>query len=146
MSTSDLIVLMPDFLKMKHLFLFIIVTAFMSCSKTNMPADLDPTQKSFTYLALGDSYTIGTSIPTSKNFPNQLIDSLKMNGYQNTKFDIKATIGWTTGDLLTGIESANFKNETYDLVSLLIGVNNQYRGLDISIFEKEFKVQQIAPF
>ncbi len=137
---------MPDFLKMKHLFLFIIVTAFMSCSKTNMPADLDPTQKSFTYLALGDSYTIGTSIPTSKNFPNQLIDSLKMNGYQNTKFDIKATIGWTTVDLLTGIESANFKNETYDLVSLLIGVNNQYRGLDISIFEKEFKVQQIAPF
>lgn len=137
---------MPDFLKMKHLFLFIIVTAFMSCSKTNMPADLDPTQKSFTYLALGDSYTIGTSIPTSKNYPNQLIDSLKMNGYQNTKFDIKATIGWTTVDLLTGIESANFKNETYDLVSLLIGVNNQYRGLDISIFEKEFKVQQIAPF
>lgn len=137
---------MPDFLKMKHLFLFIIVTAFMSCSKTNMPTDLDPTQKSFTYLALGDSYTIGTSIPTSKNFPNQLIDSLKMNGYQNTKFDIKATNGWTTGDLLAGIESANFKKETYDLVSLLIGVNNQYRGLDISIFEKEFKVQQIAPF
>lgn len=137
---------MPDFLKMKHLFLFIIVTAFVSCSKTNMPTDLDPTQKSFTYLALGDSYTIGTSIPTSKNFPNQLIDSLKMNGYQNTKFDIKATIGWTTGDLLFGIESANFKKETYDLVSLLIGVNNQYRCLDISIFEKEFKVQQIAPF
>jgi len=97
---------MPDFLKMKHLFLFIIVTAFMSCSKTNMPTDLDPTQKSFTYLALGDSYTIGTSIPTSKNFPNQLIDSLKMNGYQNTKFDIKATNGWPTGDLLAGIEAA----------------------------------------
>lgn len=137
---------MPDFLKMKHLFLFIIVTAFMSCSKTNMPTDLDPTQKSFTYLALGDSYTIGTSIPTSKNFPNQLIDSLKMNGYQNTKFDIKATNGWPTGDLLAGIESANFKKETYDLVSLLIGVNNQYRGLDISIFGKEYKVQQIASF
>ncbi len=120
-------------------FLFILCILFFSCSKSSLQStNTDST--SFSYLALGDSYTIGTSVANSKNFPRQLIDSLSNYGLKNEKFDILATNGWTTANLINGLNNANFNIKAYDLVSLLIGVNNQYRGQPIETFETEFRI------
>lgn len=88
-----------------------------------------------TYLALGDSYTIGEQVLPEDNFPNQTVALL--NGLL-TSPHIIATTGWTTDELNTAIDAANISG-TYDIVSLLIGVNNQYRGRDSLNFTKEFE-------
>jgi lysophospholipase L1-like esterase len=90
------------------------------------------------YLALGDSYTIGESVEEAERWPNQLADLLKEYGYSAEVTTIART-GWTTAELWEGIQVANPQG-TYDLVSLLIGVNNQYRGYDISEYREEFRV------
>jgi lysophospholipase L1-like esterase len=89
------------------------------------------------YLALGDSYTIGTGIDTLNNYPNQLSDSLLAQGYSVDTTTVIATNGWTTTDLIKGIEEQS-PDSSYNLVSLLIGVNNQYQGLDLDLYRKEF--------
>lgn len=79
------------------------------------------------YLALGDSYTIGEQVEFIENFPNQLVKLLQQNGKQIQLDKLIAVTGWTTDELATAI--ANEKPAfNYDLVTLLIGVNNQYRG------------------
>lgn len=83
--------------------------------------------KSYTYLALGDSYTIGEQVPTRDNFPNQVTQLLNEKGISFQSPTIVAKTGWTTDELLNGIDKAFIKGH-YDFVSLLIGVNNQYRG------------------
>ena len=88
-----------------------------------------------TYLALGDSYTIGEQVLPEDNFPNQTVALL--NGLL-TSPHIIATTGWTTDELNTAIDAANISG-LYDIVSLLIGVNNQYRGRDSLNFTKEFE-------
>lgn len=90
------------------------------------------------FLALGDSYTIGESVSESDRWPIQLTDSLSSKGIIVQKTDIIATTGWTTDELLAGIETAS-PDSSYTLVSLLIGVNNQYRGYEISQYRKEFE-------
>jgi lysophospholipase L1-like esterase len=90
------------------------------------------------YLALGDSYTIGQSVDIALRYPVQIADSLKAQGYLMEEPRIIAVTGWTTSDLKAGIKAANPQGP-YDLVSLLIGVNNQYRGLDINIYRTEFE-------
>jgi acyl-CoA thioesterase-1 len=94
--------------------------------------------KTFQYLALGDSYTIGESVAFQYNFPTQLKDSLESN-ITNSRVDLKiiATTGWTTANLIDEIDNTVF-NTDYDLVTLLIGVNNQYNHLPFSIYESEF--------
>lgn len=94
--------------------------------------------KSVNYLALGDSYTIGQSVCETCRFPEQLKTSLKAL-YPQTSFSLKiiATTGWTTSNLISAIKEQN-PDSNYDLVTLLIGVNNQYRGRDFSVYEKEF--------
>lgn len=89
-----------------------------------------------TYLALGDSYTIGQSVAEAARFPNQTVQILNSNQIIINKPDIIATTGWTTGDLINALQS-NPPKHTYTIVTLLIGVNNQYqrRYLD------EYKVQ-----
>ena len=89
------------------------------------------------YLALGDSYTIGESVAENKRWPNQLAAMLSEQGIQ-TDVTIIARTGWTTSELWQGIQAANPQG-TYDMVSLLIGVNNQYRGYDINEYREEFK-------
>jgi acyl-CoA thioesterase I len=79
-------------------------------------------KKTTTYLALGDSYTIGEGVRSNDSFPFQLSGKL---GFSNPK--IIAKTGWTTRDLLSAIEQETLL-EKYDFVSLLIGVNNQYQG------------------
>ena len=89
------------------------------------------------YLALGDSYTIGESIPASERYPVQTVKMLEAAGIHFNEAEIVATTGWTTADLLSAIDKKKFTS-TYDLVSLLIGVNNQYQGKSKSEYEKEF--------
>ncbi|TDE05120.1 SGNH/GDSL hydrolase family protein [Flavobacterium hiemivividum] len=90
------------------------------------------------YLALGDSYTIGQSVCQSCRFPVQLQQSLENTNTKNS-FSLKiiAQTGWTTSDLISAINSQNLISD-YDLVTLLIGVNNQYQRRPFSLFEKEF--------
>lgn len=88
------------------------------------------------YLALGDSYTIGESVDEAERFPNQLADFLKAGGIP-TDVTIIAKTGWTTSELWDGIQTRKIA-PPYDLVSLLIGVNNQYRGYDINEYREQF--------
>lgn len=90
-------------------------------------------KKEFKYLALGDSYTIGESVAENERWPNQLAQRLNIPTPR-----IIATTGWRTDDLKGAIHAANLKNE-YDLVSLLIGVNNQYQGKSAAQYEIEFE-------
>ncbi|MGB3464274.1 MAG: SGNH/GDSL hydrolase family protein [Cyclobacteriaceae bacterium] len=94
----------------------------------------------YTYLALGDSYTIGESVAESERWPNQLIEMVNTaTGAQFEPVEIIATTGWTTDELKSAITEAAPKEAGYDFVSLLIGVNNQYRGYPEAQFEKEFE-------
>lgn len=88
------------------------------------------------YLALGDSYTIGESVDEAERWSNQLADFLKAGGMP-TEVTIIARTGWTTQELWDGIQAWEIK-PPYDLVSLLIGVNNQYRGYDINEYREQF--------
>ena len=90
------------------------------------------------YLALGDSYTIGESVAESERWPNQLAAMLLAEKNMQTDVDIIARTGWTTSELWQGIQ-ANPPQRTYDLVSLLIGVNNQYRGYSVDEYREEFR-------
>lgn len=91
------------------------------------------------YLALGDSYTIGESVEVFERWPNQLVSELNKKSIVFEQAKIIAKTGWTTGELLYAIEEQQI-DESYDLVSLMIGVNNQYRGLSIENFKEEFTV------
>lgn len=94
--------------------------------------------KSYSYLALGDSYTIGQSVCESCRFPEQLKKSLgNTNPTNSYPLTIIAQTGWTTSNLLSAIDSQN-PPSTYDLVTLLIGVNNQYQNRPFALYEKEF--------
>ena len=95
-------------------------------------------QTDFCYLALGDSYTIGEDIDEKNRYPNILARELKKQGVNFNKPRIIAKTGWTTDELNDSLNLSVF-NIKYDYVSLLIGVNNQYRGLSSYIFEKEFR-------
>jgi lysophospholipase L1-like esterase len=90
-----------------------------------------------TYLALGDSYTIGEQVAAADNFPHQTVRLLNSAGTAVSEPLIIATTGWTTDELAANIMERNI-NETFSIVSLLIGVNNQYRGRDIANYQKEF--------
>lgn len=91
----------------------------------------------YRYLALGDSYTIGESVASSERFPGQLVAEL--NTAERTVLNprIIAQTGWRTDNLQNAIAQASL-DENYDLVSLLIGVNNQYQQVDFEKYETEF--------
>lgn len=93
--------------------------------------------KAFSYLALGDSYTIGEQVKIAENFPYQTVQLLRKSGIQFYAPEIIATTGWTTDELSAAIAKNTFLPK-YDIVTLLIGVNNQYRGRSINEFKVEF--------
>ena len=95
-------------------------------------------KKTYSYLALGDSYTIGQSVLSSENFPSQTVQILNQKNYNFKSPEILATTGWTTDELQTNINNHTF-TPPYDFVSLLIGVNNQYRGRSIENYKPEFE-------
>jgi len=90
-----------------------------------------------TYLALGDSYTIGQSVAESERFPAQTVALIRQQGIKLADPVYIATTGWTTEDLQSAIASRN--PATANVVSLLIGVNDQYRGLDTGGYALRFR-------
>ncbi|WP_338874395.1 SGNH/GDSL hydrolase family protein [Spirosoma sp. SC4-14] len=99
----------------------------------------DPAKSKFTFLSLGDSYTIGESVSVADRWSVQLAGLLRENGVDVANPDIIARTGWTTAELQDAIQASN-NQKTYDLVSLLIGVNNQYRGQSRDRYQTEFWV------
>ena len=98
---------------------------------------LDQATPSFSYLALGDSYTIGESVESSVRWPNQLIDSLQGQEIYLDSATIIAQTGWRTDELKVAL--ATHDKFDYDLVSLLIGVNDQYQGKTAASYEPVFE-------
>ena len=95
-------------------------------------------KKVYSYLALGDSYTLGQSVLPSENFPAQTVQLLNSQNYNFKSPEILATTGWTTDELQNNINNHTF-TPPYDFVSLLIGVNNQYRGRSVENYKPEFE-------
>ncbi|MGK4566887.1 SGNH/GDSL hydrolase family protein [Flavobacterium sp. 3HN19-14] len=122
----------------------ICVSLLTSCSggndgseSTYIPPVTQPTTRTINYLALGDSYTIGESVCETCRFPEQLKSVLSSHLTANYNLKIVARTGWTTTNLKTAIAEEGLSNN-YDLVTLLIGVNNQYQQKAFSIYEQEF--------
>ncbi|KOF02110.1 lysophospholipase [Roseivirga seohaensis subsp. aquiponti] len=123
--------------------LVIFITLLSMNSLTAQKTDSQTAPK--TYLALGDSYTIGESVAESERWPIQLAARLVHEGVPMKDPKIIAKTGWRTDDLKSAIEADNELLESYDLVSLLIGVNNQYQGKSVESFAPEFEeLLQIA--
>ncbi|MCL1500870.1 SGNH/GDSL hydrolase family protein [Xanthomonas nasturtii] len=89
------------------------------------------------YLALGDSYTIGEGVAPAQRWPVQVVEGLRAYGWNVTPPQIIATTGWTTDELQAGIDAAAPQGP-FELVSLLIGVNNQYRGRSLDEYRTQF--------
>ncbi|MCE7068488.1 SGNH/GDSL hydrolase family protein [Dyadobacter sp. CY326] len=127
---------------MKLLQLLCICIALLTgCSNTDdpgtntyNPGSSEPGAK---FLALGDSYTIGQSVTAEERWPVLLVKSLRNNNVQFRAPDIIATTGWTTRDLIFSVDNAK-PDTNYDLVSLMIGVNNQFQGKSIEEYRTEF--------
>lgn len=95
--------------------------------------------KPLTYLALGDSYTIGEGVPSADNFPSQLVSLIRKKGISINEPQIIAKTGWTTDELSNAIKGAALLPK-YDMVTLLIGVNNQYRGRSLDEYSLQFEI------
>ena len=103
-------------------------------SKDNL--NIEP-PRAKTILSLGDSYTIGQSVSEAERWPNQLVKALQDSGLDVEQPKIIARTGWTTTELLSGIQNSQL-DSVYNLVTLLIGVNDQYRGLGINYYRDGF--------
>jgi lysophospholipase L1-like esterase len=111
--------------------LLILLPAFFMISETQK-------EHKYTYLALGDSYTIGEMVSEMERFPVQLTTKLTSDSIDIADPLIIAKTGWTTDELLAAIQEKNVK-DTFSIVTLLIGVNNQYRGRDSENYRSELK-------
>ncbi|HDS0950269.1 TPA: SGNH/GDSL hydrolase family protein [Stenotrophomonas maltophilia] len=89
------------------------------------------------YLALGDSYTIGEAVAVAGRWPHQLAAALRAQGVDLADPQTIATTGWTTDELDAGIDAAAPQGP-FDVVSLLIGVNNQYRSRPLDEYRQQF--------
>jgi lysophospholipase L1-like esterase len=99
--------------------------------------DASAAQSRLRLLALGDSYTIGEGVPEAERWPVQLVARLAANGIESAPPEIVARTGWTTDELAAAIDRARLA-PPYDAVTLLIGVNNQYRGYPPDQYRREF--------
>jgi lysophospholipase L1-like esterase len=130
---------------MKTILLIWMFLANIFCNKSlgdTMSVARYTTEKKIYYLALGDSYTIGQSVSPAENFPNRVTALLKKDSIDIQPARIIARTGWTTDELEAGIVAANSVDplrSSYDFVSLLIGVNNQYRGRTVENYKPEFE-------
>ena len=116
------------------LFTFLAFAALIRCSGGQM-IDHSPTKR---YLALGDSYTIGELVAESERWPVQLAQRLGDSGFSIGTPEIIAKTGWTTDELDAAITERDPRGP-YDLVTLLIGVNNQYRGRSADEYRTQFR-------
>lgn len=97
----------------------------------------DDGKKLFTYLALGDSYTVGEQVLLTDSFPYQAVQLLRKKNIKLAAPEIIAKTGWTTWELLHAANACKLLNE-YSFVSLLVGVNNQYRGAGLDQLDNDF--------
>lgn len=112
----------------------------MGCQQKTTPSvSPDLSKPGIRYLALGDSYTIGESVAEKDRYPNQLAERLKQQNIHISYLKNIAKTGWTTDELQKGIANSDIQDSTFDLVSLLIGVNNQYRNRSVENYKVEFK-------
>lgn len=121
---------------MRYIFSFLLLFYFIMSA----PLPSQSQQKSLTYLALGDSYTIGEGVEYSDRYPVQLVQ--EWNKTAKNQFALPIIIaktGWTVDELEAGIQGSSTATEGYDLVTLLIGVNNQYRGRSLESFALDFE-------
>ena len=124
--------------------IFITIAALAGCTKS--PAGVMQTsnmtdttkESSYNYLALGDSYTIGEAVPQAQSFPYQLTAALNLANDPTNNPTIIATTGWTSQNLIDAIAASNIHEKTYDFVTLLIGVNDQYQGISQSTYSANF--------
>lgn len=133
---------------LKHAVAIIVLAALAACAQTQKkttPEDVtmasEPAKTADEpahFLALGDSYTIGEMVASDQRWPAILVRRLRKEEIKIAAPKIIAKTGWTTEELATAIEKANLK-PPYDLVSLLIGVNDQYRGYDIDDYDDRFE-------
>jgi lysophospholipase L1-like esterase len=123
----------PAFLISIFLRLFLLACTASAGSNAPMP----DSPKTIRYLALGDSYTVGESVDEAERWPNQLAMLLNDKNY-HTEVTIIARTGWTTDELWKGIQDQDIAL-AYDLVSLLIGVNDQYRGRSLDEYREQFR-------
>ena len=90
------------------------------------------------YLAIGDSYTVGEGLETSKSWPSQLKRKLVENGVEEVELTVVAATGYTTREVTQLVNTATF-NKPFDIISIQIGVNNQYRGESVAQFGEELE-------
>ena len=123
---------------MRRIVFLIICGALFSCQT---PADSEMLAKddstSISWLALGDSYTIGQGVNTAERFPAQTLELLKLRSIKTAQLTYVATTGWTSSDLDKSMSQQNLAY--YDFVTVLIGVNDQFQGIDTSTYSKNFK-------
>jgi lysophospholipase L1-like esterase len=130
---------------MKCTKIFVTLSLFVflqSCKKQDTPVTPMPEnlpQTAIRYLAIGDSYTIGERVAINERYPEQLVEALRKDNFTVQSSRIIARTGWTTEDLSTAIADAQLNDSTYSMVSLLIGVNNQYRGRNVDTYPPEFE-------
>ncbi len=134
-------------IKQRLIIISLFALSLLACSSdeditTNNPTgDViteEPPQETISFLALGDSYTIGQGVEESERWPNQLTVELESIGFTVEKTEIIAQTGWRTSNLIDAVEANDPKD--FNLVSLLIGVNNQFNGQDFEIFVDEFDI------
>ena len=125
-------------MKTTLLFLALILSLFACKSRQlNKTNQKTPKSETIKYLALGDSYTIGESVCDTCRFPEQLKAALQSTLNQTVDLQIIATTGWTTTQLKKAITTQNPRTDN-SLVTLLIGVNNQYQNFPFETYENEF--------
>lgn len=115
---------------------YLLFFSLLMCSCVSQPKK---GSQSLSYLALGDSYTIGESVAVGERWPIQLVNKLNKQNYTIPTPQIIAKTGWRTDNLLSAIKKELSSTAEYDLVSLLIGVNNEFQGKPITEYETELK-------
>lgn len=124
--------LMVSKLVLLLLFVFFVILVFFINNRS-------VSSKPFTYLALGDSYTVGEGVAIYESFPYQTVQFLRKAGHDFNSPEIFAKTGWTTDELKNGIKQTFFR-ASYDFVSLLIGVNDQYREKGLQAYSTNFEL------
>lgn len=118
--------------------ILLLTLSLLACTQPNMVENPSTNASKYSFLSLGDSYTIGERVSEADRWSVQLAGLLRKDGVDVANPDIIARTGWTTAELQDAIKASG-NQKKYDVVSLLIGVNNQYRGQSQERYRTEFR-------